>query len=691
MLTDFKKLVDEVVAADWPTDLEEQYNFLGINNSSSFIKSNINDTLYGLIKNSLSVDASTSTKLRKTDFFKFEKELVYLQVLYNENGRKYLTVIKTIRDSTRDDTSYLAPLSDVSAWHNAIKYINYFNQNSPLTHSYHDTLRNEYPREHDRAVSVKKLIELGCEVHFENSDFVFDKGLDKVVEQLNEKVADYGGLNLIKSLQFTLKRGKRYSKRFERFHIARSASGLVFDQKPHLPFGYLFNLGLKHPIEKDNGAGEQQKLTEIVNLAVLITNGRYGVQHYNYWSYFFQTGETIINFCQEIVLWDTIFGLPQMRVSSSMDICKNIFLFINDDEFETQLGFSRNSLFKVWDVINSLTKNINEPLIIYQSVIYKALRIDKKEILAILHFLSHAGQVNSTYNMPGDYLAIDFYLKPLLRLGNTKFLLPEKSWCAPNYFEALASGLRNHDPNMDSKAGYELENYLIRKLNEKNITVYNGEYRVDGQDGECDLLIECEKFIILIEVKKKVLTRKAKSGMDVELFLDLTDSMLTAQYQAGRTEIFLREKGQIQLVSKNGESKIVQYNDREIVRVGLTQLQYGSFQDQTIMRSFLQSLLTHSFNTNSTDKGIQKKFKKLEETRVEWVKQHNYLYNKDPKFAHFPYFNCWFLALPQMLEIIALANDNESFLEALTDTKHVTMNTLDWYQEMEYRPVKKRK
>lgn len=274
----------------------------------------------------------------------------------------------------------------------------------------------------------------------------------------------------------------------------------------------------------------------------------------------------------------------------------------------------------------------------------------------------------------------------MINLGGTKFLLFNKSWSAPNYFEALATPLRQEfklkEKDLDRILGLEVEKFLQRKLSTKDITFASGDYRFNGVKGECDLLIETQKAIILIEVKKKPLTRKSKSGRDIEILIDLSDSILYSQIQAGRTEIILRETGSITL-EKNGNKNIISLNGRNVERVTLTQFDFGGFQDKSIIIQFFNALLTHSYHTHSPETRIIDKFAALNRKQETWSEQYNKLCKLDKAFEHFPFFNCWFMNLPQMLEIINLATDNDSFYDTLTKTKSVTFNTLDWYYEFD--------
>lgn len=690
LLDDFKHAVDSCSATISPDNLEQVCQELEIDTTNGYGRSQVTDKLYQSIRDALHLDSEDNPdKISKRKLLKLQSELVYRHVLYGEDPVEYLKTLKVIQDSCRQDGNYFPPFSDTNKWEKAIISCKNYNTFSPSTHSIlFGKIRDDYPKDFDIATSVMRLVEKGCEIEITNSDIQIKTGLEVVVNELREKIKAVGGIVVAKSLFNHLNQLKKYSTRFERYFITREASGISFDQRPQIPFGFLLNLSLKYPYENIKVKKPQALLNEIIDLAITISNGAYGVQHYNFWEFHFQSGETIIQFCTEIALWDSMFTIPQCRPSSALEICDNLFSFVRDTDFKRATGFSMQEFLQVSNAINQLTLDTHSPTTVYHSAITKTLNhIDKNTIQNILDFISHPTAVNENYSLPSDYSSIDFGQKPLMKLGATKFLLANKSWCAPNYFESLATPLREYfkllKRDLDNELGGQLEIYLQNKLTSKGITFVTGDYDVDGIHGECDLLIESEKSIILIEFKKKVLTRKSKSGIDINILLDLSDSILAAQLQAGRTEIILREKGSITLNSKDGKTKIVNFNDRQIERVALTQLEFGGFQDRSIINQFLKSLLTHSFGTHSKDANIIKKFEKLAEKQAVWVEQYNKLYDLDKGFAHFPFFNCWFLSLPQLMEVIDISTDNNSFYETFRKTKHVSMNTLDWYKEFD--------
>lgn len=689
MLHDFKQLVDRYSETISSYNLEQVCKTLEIDTTQGYSRNQVLDKLYQNIREAIHLNRENKTNnISKRAFLKLQSDLIYRYVLYNENPVEYLKVLKVIQDSCRQNGDHLSPFSNIQDWEKAVvnaKNYNAFSLNTFSTKI--ENLRKDYTKDFDIATSIKKLVDKGCKIQINHSNFHIIDGFEEVINELDDKIKTIGGFVLAQSLFNHLNHCKKYSSRFERYFITRSASGISFDQRPQIPYGFLLNLSLKHLHEKTTIKNHQKQLDEIVDLAIIISNS-FGVQQYNFWEFHFQSGETIIQFYTDIVLWDTMFTIPQCRPSSALDICDNLFSYISDSDFQSAVGFKRSDFISVASEVNKLAMNIHSPTIVYQSSICKALKqIDTTKIQIILDLLSHQSEVNKKYNLPSDYTSIDFWKKPLIKLGPTKFILMNKSWCAPNYFEAITSSLRtkfkSFKRDLDSELGEQLEIYLQHKLTTKGITITGGDYDVDGLHGECDLLIESEKAIILIEFKKKVLTGKAKSGIDIDLLIDLSKSVVDAQIQAGRTEIILREKGSITLTEKKGNTQTINLNDRKIERVALTQLEFGGFHDRSIFKHLLTALLTHSYQTYSTDPKTLEKFVELKEKQTKWVEQYNKLCLIDKNYSKHAFFDCWFVSLPQLLEIINLSTSNDSFYETLCRTKHVSLNTLDWYREFD--------
>jgi len=226
-----------------------------------------------------------------------------------------------------------------------------------------------------------------------------------------------------------------------------------------------------------------------------------------------------------------------------------------------------------------------------------------------------------------------------------------------------------------------IEKYIYKILSDKGITYFNGDYFNESEKGEVDLVIETSKSIILFEFKKKTLTRKSKSGIDINLFIDLSKSLLKSQIQLTKSEILLRKNGHLTLKNKKGDVKELKLNDRIIEKISLTQLDFGAFQDRIILEQFMESILVTNFEADSPDDSIIKDFNKMNIMFDVVRNQYQQLDKLKPRHNHLPYFDNWFLSLPHLKTLLENCSDNDSFYEELKKNKFVTYNTLDFYYE----------
>ena len=140
----------------------------------------------------------------------------------------------------------------------------------------------------------------------------------------------------------------------------------------------------------------------------------------------------------------------------------------------------------------------------------------------------------------------DFYLKPLIRRPGNRYLILDRSMCGWGYLEALLAALRPLDRDLDSKVGTAMEKFIEREFVSHGVEVFSGDYD-EGGHGECDLVVPTPEVLVVLELKKKTLTRRARAGSDAELLLDLAGSLLDAQAQAGWHELRITKAGFLDL------------------------------------------------------------------------------------------------------------------------------------------------
>ena len=607
----------------------------------------------------------------------FQKELVYRYVIYNEEVFNCLSIINIISDANRQIKADL-PLFDSINWKNiVISCKNYLNFSNGLKIT-SDNIKHNYNKDFSRAESIKFLMKKGCDIEIHNSDIIIF-GLEELYDELDKKIKKIGGINLI----FLIFELLEYNNKFHRF-IFRRTLNMTEITDPFIPYGYILNLALKHPQYKNQTKHIKviNLLNEIVELATALTNGVFDVQYYNIFSHVFQSGKTLNEYLHNIVLHDTLFTIPQSNISYEINLCKILFDF-HDDFFKDALEFSLNDLLLVMKHIQNLDKfNRGRPILfsLGKDIIIQNLTFD--EIIKILDFFSH-DKCNSDYLKPDDYSKIDFWKKPLIKLSHNYYFLPSLSWSSQNLYECIVSSLRmpyknKFNKNLDEDLGKRLELFLQLTFKENNIKYYTGNFDEYGIKGECDFLIECNPAIIIIELKKKVLTTNSKSGKDYSIFIDLLNSLLKSQYQSSKVEFLLRKYGSITLKDDNKE-KNIHFNNRRIVRISLTHLDYGMLQNNLVSTNFLKSLLNYSYGIENGDVKLNRKFEDFEENRKLWVDLFNALCELDNNLGRNLFFEYYFLDLNKFLTILNESEDNNSFFENLPKDNFFHISELDWY------------
>lgn len=684
-LQQFLKYLHATSAEDWPSELHLQYQQLNIPNTGNFSGMEAGNKLSQNLRNALHVDPTNIDNVGVDFLNQLMTELCYIEVLEGKSSESYIGIVKAIKYSLKHEVLFLPPIMDSERWSNAIAIASQSVNQSPNIYKYVcGELRKEMPREYDVACAVKTLVGYKCSYECIGGKLRITHGLDQVVNELEKMIARFGCTEWIEFLFGDLEAKGFYSQRYERFHIYRTTNWQLEDQTAQIPYGYLFHLTLKNLHVKRPKHLSKPKADAILNLAKTLVQGSYDVQPYFGMEYMVKKGMYFLDMCQEAVIWDSIFAIPQGRPLTTLELNRGLLECINDSDFMLAAGVTRDLFFQICNEIYNTTPNKRSVVEIYVSKITSQIGKEfKSQVLSVLQLLSHREGFNHLYYLPVDVEENNYPFKPLIQVGETKFILPSRSAGVPAFFEAVATPLRKCVRDFDKKIGLEIEKYLMKRLKSKGLAVYSGKYKIGKINGECDLLIETDNGIVLIECKKKSLTRKSKAGTQLNLVLDLADSLISASIQNCRTEITLREQGKLTLTDGQGITNVVELGGKEICSISLTLLDYGSLHDPTIMRKILEALVDHSVSAKDADCSIIARFDQLEKKRAVWRKQYQKLLVLDAGFERFPYLNTLFMNLAQFIEVLDECKDPKLFYAMLAPNKFITHGALDWYSERE--------
>ncbi len=154
--------------------------------------------------------------------------------------------------------------------------------------------------------------------------------------------------------------------------------------------------------------------------------------------------------------------------------------------------------------------------------------------------------------------------------------------------------LTNIDKNTSKNIGKTIEDSVANLIEKKQIKVYTG-YWMDIEKAdpwyEADLILNLEKIIVLIEVKKGDMKLLSKNGDVFNSLLDVKKSFLDSQLQALRLREKLEREGRVKLYSKKNiasEIEEIELNDKAIITISLTLEDYDLLHCKSVCGNILK-------------------------------------------------------------------------------------------------------
>lgn len=443
------------------------------------------------------------------------------------------------------------------------------------------------------AKSIRYMRERNFDVKINNGYIEIDQdthrriatAIDKRMERIGEK-----SLNNLQSIIHGL-----FEPNLGRYRFIR------IERQSLPPIGYLFNLAIKHinkPIPRIQ-VGLKNSWKDIVTLSTHYCT-LLEIQERSKYGNIFHTSDSILSYIYQMVLSDQIFELQQHSPATVLKITKS--LYSKTTQLSLNLPWTFEEYFTVAEAILDICSASSTPKrhIIHAQHIHERLRISikKEKLIVVLDALSNqAGKVNNRYLLPFDVEKVTCFDKPLIKHSNDWYVVYDPYFFFIGFYEVLSSTIRGSGVK-DNEIGFWLEEVVSEMFKQANITFHpGGKFKITReqqkyfnnkkQEGECDFIIETDDTIVIIELKKKVLTKIAQSGNTDKILSDWVKSFLQAHIQANCIEVLLRKYGKIAF--KSGYE--LPFKDRKIVKVSLSMFDFKSLQDKSVNQQLLKSLM----------------------------------------------------------------------------------------------------
>ena len=606
------------------------------------------------------------------DFQRLGKGLQREQLLDGVDNQRYIDVVEIIHNHLGWNQKAVKGFSD-ACWQDVIAACS---EEMPLQRMDLE----EYDKEHRRAAAAKELREFGVKIKIENCDYVTEND-DMVYDALTNWIREAGGRRFLNMLLSQME----YLEPEGRF--LTDMNGNMPNPKDVTivkPYNYLVNLALAN-INADGGSNSEaaKAFGNAIKLATNYCFLKYPVQNFgNVWEDLFHRDRDTVEFFRDLVYKESIFGLTQHSVWFTRMFCERVLMYMRDTGRVLENGYTFDEYERLMNYVLSVADALK----------CVELRKDKLNELGIGAIEQLIGDVatggdmlNNGFRTPLDEEKENAANKPLIKANGKIYALPVTigSW---GWFEALMMVVRNQEKednqkDIDKEVGKLIEIFINEKLAEKGITHCSGTY-LPPEEGEADLVVEATKGIMLFEMKKKSLTRKAKSGDEFRIVADLLGSLINSQAQCFRTSHLLIEKGYVNLVDENGKKTNVEKHNRTAECISVSLGAFGPLQDRMLIKSIMDEMCNKPLvaEYDGDDKQTIKDVKKFNKDMQKWMsflneERVNGDSNKNP------FFNSWFLDLEQLMLIVQESNSNDELLARLRETKYVTMGSYNFYRE----------
>lgn len=399
----------------------------------------------------------------------------------------------------------------------------------------------------------------------------------KIEEFIQSKIKNISGKFLLnKVLEKLPKEG--YSKKFDRIPFTR-----IYDYKNEninlFPYGYLINLSYINYYNTSCILLDVSKeIDEIMELSIALYYIK-DIKRFFYPINLFITTSSQ-TFAEDIKkdIENTYFGLfPQSSIEFTS--------FLIEEGLKDY--FSEKGLSKELKFIESLLNIIKNKKQILNIVF---LKNELKNLVKKFEVDNFLEKLSFTKEKVEERFELN-HLNYLFIQEEEKFIIPILPMNIIALYKQSYVLLTEKIDKFSIKFGEKLEKILENLIIERGIVHKKGYWEKDNTWYESDLILEFDKMIVIIELKKGNLHYNTKKGEIFQALLDVKKTLLDSQIQALRLRSFLEENKRIRFFKKKDKNSKYQeliVNDRRIMTLSLSLEDYDSLHCKSISSNIIK-------------------------------------------------------------------------------------------------------
>ncbi|WP_415890647.1 hypothetical protein ACMXYV_04880 [Neptuniibacter sp. SY11_33] len=548
--------------------------------------------------------------------------------------------------------------------------------NHSSDHNYHSSLYNEKKLVSRSVIFLNKR---GFKTTIEAGNIVISKDSEqRLLSAISYRFKKLG----YHSIYLTLSCISRHYDHDAKRYFLRPEPSVSHEYSADPPWGYLFNVSLANLHNVRKIKRPDKLFLECIELSkhyFCIKN----LQTFNKFSDINHRHDTILPAIQKHILYDQYFSIDQISSDHIVKMVEGMFV----SSLIEPLNINVEIYIDILKWVSGKSKH-NEPLAFAADEVRHGLNYKYllEDIIKSLSFLSFkVNEINSSYLKPDEIYKRNYFEKPFVSIEG-KYLYVNPIICNYGFYNCLLELCKRNgaDGNLIGKVSEE----LVEKLFDRSGVKFhsNKEYKIpkilskelciQSQKRECDFIVETEDTIIFIELKRKTLTSDARAGDTLRSTIDLSQSLLHALSQTGCHEYMLRRSGKIEF----DDGTVIELSGRKVERVALSLFGFFGIQDGSFVHQVLGSLINAKIDSGNVDED-----KKINKHLAELQNQYRTdIFSSTYCGKNNPFFNCRFFSVPQLIEILSNANNNEQFKVELNRTRHVSTGCKDWFKDYQF-------
>lgn len=675
-------------------DLDEQYKVLGIESHLSRSPKEVHDTIKKRIVDLLRADEKAEEYIPSYEIYGKKEVWFYKDAIYNRNDfTNYYIALEQLQHMYGNELRKFVPFKERDRWVEAMTLLKAYMKWNKLSGG---SFSRGKEKEKDRVSAIKRLMRLGARVSFAGDDMQISN-VEPILRQISDNIEAMGG---VKCIEFMLSRIE-YDSRFHRFLMPSIGGSLgVERKKPAVPIGYIFNIAF-NKIHSPGRKDVRTCIGETVRMATDICTALYSVQSYNLWEDVYIEQRKFEKAFDKWISQDTLYNVPQASPIFVLDWMEFLLTELEKNGEQMSSEYTLGDYRKVMEYLMSMseTKTFCR---LSQSAIVNECCVKRDAVLAVLDDIA-CNALNPGYQHPLDYEKVNAPDYPAFRLPNGDVLLYPASLGAMGWYEVLMSRLRicaGESKRIEHEAGICLEQFLRKVLREHGISSVAGKYHAEGIEGECDAIIQSERKICLLELKKKNLTRRSREGYVYQMLLDFAGAVFNPQVQAFRTEAVLVRDGALRLAER-GMKHIVEYKNRRILRMSVSLNDFGPIHEQYILDNVIKTFCSFIFSVNraeieamepNPDKvlSVVKGYEELAKKQRQLEQYLGILIEKIPDYTRGLFFSSSFFNMEQLYYMASECHGEEDFLSKLDESRMLIIGDGNfWHGEKARREMKR--